>query len=1599
MALLTRRGTPIRRRSFIPRDQFGDLQADIFASGASAQIRQVESEDFERTAAFEMDRLRAQQQYQKSEDPGIYNIPGVKGLWEGTGTALSGALDILGRPAQAVSGAVLAVQEGRPFWEGVGEGFWNQKEDLNFATVLENAGMEHELSRNVLGFVLDAVTDPLNIFMVAKVRTVTKALARGTTGPIAAIPIRSKTLGERADIVTAPARRRVARLFGGRLGAGAGPTLWELRRAYKGDSDALKLIGQWEQLDRNAKRFVQDQHNLVQTELWNGLHAQRKADLLNPRVAGYLAKTDEEAERLADEFIEELQTNDGARRGIGEVLVRLRETLSENTELGLVMGEEKTGKRSLESLRREALRYDLAAREAEEFGVRGYYQPRSKDIVDIETFMDPEQGGIPDFRRGSDDPSALMRDRVFLSPGNEAASLVGLGSLVRWMRGQYGATLRGDVVERGALSKLSETWFGMVPTEALYYPKFYPGVEQVSQYTKKFKGSGLPFPDHVRQETLKTADAAIGAGVELDFAAAFAHDIVARRSGALYAQILDLATLEGLGHRAPLLFSDLKTAHVQLNLRLGQGLRAHLAGLRAQGTAIPTHTEANPMETLSRLWQQKASSGPRAEVGEDAASFVDEYTPWNQSAIDEKRARAFTEDEVEALEHLRRPFTKEELDVLEAAEDVYFATAVAPVGDVPRATWAVSGTGRVTSIRAPRPGDLETLRKAKNIKRKRTIWGKKAESEAKAARVAEELGDKGYTVTKDAKKRKAKAQSKAERLADDEILQEAEKILAIRQLPSAERNLVLKAETLRAKRGRLRFAPALTSEQSDLLASADEIMSGVGRDKRFAPDRRWDGPSDEDIEIIEEALAVRRKEEKLASRARGLLKRKDAEPELMAIRRKALIDYFESTPRTSDGVFTRGRGHQFALTDGQLDEVLADAGEVIDEGVSSWVLPEPVAASLNKFNDPYEMGGFLRTVDAFNAMWKPTVTVFPLFISFFTRNAIGLVHNLLLSGMGPQAVIQNQLRAWKMIKSGLHTQRGRLRVELDDTGRRKELAKDLSAKEKRHVDPESITKEMLKDAPDHIDLDMGETIREIQLNGGINVGSRDLQPLAVGAPGREGVFSEVAAASRGEAVFAGTRSPGPAAGVETFRGGGRSGVGTTVRKAWSALRGEDVGRLTPMERGKAALANYNESMFERLGFNLFGWGTTFNQSMDNSARMTHILWRLSKGDTIPEASRSAAKFIGDYTELGEATSAIAAVIPFFRWTRFNVPLQVEGLLTRPYVGSKLAAATGDSANEESLLAEGTSLPEWVLDRHHIVFGKTPEGRIQILRGLGLPIEDLNKIFTRTPVETWRNVLSEATPILRAPIEWATNKSFWTGEAIDEKDDLYGFYKRGYAWATAPGISQTLGDWLGISQVTNPDTGRVDYRSDNPMGMFVFASFFGRFAQTGDKIWRGIENREEAGWLNAVNLTTGVKISEVYPDRPPSTTLNEAVNASPYLRNLYDQYQNMPLYPQFESVQKSRDASRANVDIAAFRRVMEGAMARKVTWSEAAARWGELSADNRQGELLARQVKLNKWKRTGRKARTAFLRQHPSLRAALETNLTDHERNIALDVDA
>ena len=1372
-----------RRRSMITRDAFGSLQSDIFMRGADSGIRDMEASRFQKDTERELDQLKAQQQL--SQDPGIYNIPGVKGLWEGTGTVLGGVTDYLGRPAQAVSGAVLAVQEGRPFWEGVGEGLKDEKPDLNFATVFERAGMENELARNVLGFALDVALDPLNLLALGPVRSVAGKLIRGVSSPVAAIPLHGKTFGARTDALTLPVQRRLAKWFSPRIGAHeGGDTYWEVRRWARGNTEREAAVEKLIKHDRRLKNYRRNRDKLAQSEFYENLHEHRKQWALRDRGSlGPEALTDDQATRIADEFLDEIQTNDELARAIGRYMHHLRDDLDEVA--GLKKSEPLTDAIRNDEVAfaawrqraagRESMRYDIAAERLEQAGITG-------EIFKYADEVDRAQGQF---------------------------SMHGLGSLSRMVQANWGRRIagKGDEIVEGELRALTEKYLnpfgiGEFGTESFYIPKFFPSSHGVNQAVRKAKNSGLHEQVSDRaKESITTAEQM--ALFEPDFRVVFAHDIGARRMGIEASKIINddvLKTMSAHGGSTPIGADEIAGRIQDLTAR-------------SKDTALFQHGDIG----IRALYDQWRSSVP---------------TPLIHAA-----------DEVDAFLHRNGVMSE------------------APV----------------------------------------------------------------YTADERA------------------ILSQADEIL--RQVDDIERYAALTHRPyVRGEPGDLFIRTSSSQDKAILLRAAELRKARTVRDKAYGEMR----------------------------------------------------NILLSTPRQGEDIYIRGKGNSLLLSGEEAEELSRAAGRAMPTAVSkeeTWILPKPIAQSLNKFNDPLEMTGFLKAVDSFNAIWKPTVTVFPLFVSFFTRNAIGLVHNLMLSGMGPRAIYGNGLRAGQLMKGGTFNKHGRITIDLSDEGHRRVVARA------NNVEPDMVTEEMLRTSGSRRDFSLQEALREMYLNGGLNVGSRGIQPLELGAAGRTGGFAEAAASLRGEAAFGSMGpTPGPEAGVEAFRGA-RGGVGTTLRKAYSAIRGEEAARLTSMERTKAAIANYGRSMTEQHGWNPFGYGTTANQAMDNHARLTHILWRLKQGDEIPEASRSAAKYVGDYTELGAATTQLASVIPFFRWTRFNVPLQVEGLLTRPYIGSKLAAVTGDEAMQEQLATEGATLPDWVLDRHHIVMGKTKEGRLQIIRGLGLPIEDLNKLFSRTGSETFKNILSEATPILRVPFEGlALNYSFFTGEPIDDDSDLYGFYRRGYAWATAPVVSQSLNRFLQVKREVNPDTGRVSYRSDNPMGMYVWASFFGRFSQTFSKVIEGVESREEVGFGTAVSLLTGVKNSEVFPDRPPTTSLDEALTASPYLQNLHREYQQISIYPQFNNAEKSRQASRGIASINQFRRVRELAVGRKVRWAEAARLYGAMSESHREEELAARMVKSRGRKRAGLKQRAAFRKRHPAYDLALAQNLTDHEKSIALDSD-
>jgi len=449
---------------------------------------------------------------------------------------------------------------------------------------------------------------------------------------------------------------------------------------------------------------------------------------------------------------------------------------------------------------------------------------------------------------------------------------------------------------------------------------------------------------------------------------------------------------------------------------------------------------------------------------------------------------------------------------------------------------------------------------------------------------------------------------------------------------------------------------------------------------------------------------------------------------------------------------------------------------------------------------------------------------------------------------------------------------------------------------------------------------------------------------------------------------------------------GQKGFWGGMRRLVGMAKGEKIPVQTPMELMKARLADYGASYWKRHGFHFFAHGTTANQSMDNAARYTYILWRIAEGDTVAEAAQTAAKFIGNYTELGAATGQIASLVPFFRWTRYSVPLEVEALLTRPYVGAKVSMLTGEEAAKEQMNAEGSTLPEWVLERHHVLLGEDEDGRQRIIYGLGLPIEDLNKIFAITPANTVQNMLSELSPIIRFWIEWPMNQSFFTGEPVNDKDSLHSFYRRAWNWtADFPGLK----DWLQVSKEVSPTTGETFYRCDNPVAMYTLASFFGRFGNVGAKGWDAIENRSHFG-MQAWNLLTGMKMTNVFPESP-SISFEELKTTNPFIRSLWQDYSAIPLYPQLQDPQVSQQAARAINKINSVRLVMERTFGREVTWEEAASRYGEY---DQPGEALARMVKRMGWTQRGRADRQAFLRVNPKLHQAM-SGLSPEELEVAL----
>lgn len=230
--------------------------------------------------------------------------------------------------------------------------------------------------------------------------------------------------------------------------------------------------------------------------------------------------------------------------------------------------------------------------------------------------------------------------------------------------------------------------------------------------------------------------------------------------------------------------------------------------------------------------------------------------------------------------------------------------------------------------------------------------------------------------------------------------------------------------------------------------------------------------------------------------------------------------------------------------------------------------------------------------------------------------------------------------------------------------------------------------------------------------------------------------------------------------------------------------------------------------------------------VENRLRLPLFVDRLIKGDAPEQAAKQVFQFHFDYAPealTGFEKDVMKRLLPFYRWTRGNIPLQLEQMVKQPGKYAAIGKLLGNlQSDKQKAKDEFAALPPYMREGLPVRLGEK-NGFSQYLYGLGLPVEDINRLWKGDAKRTVASMVGELSPILKYPIEVGTGQNLFTGEPIEQNNRVYPFIN------SIPGLR----DWLGVTEHKNKD-GSLSYRGDAYKLHFLNTAL-GRFYTTAGKL--------------------------------------------------------------------------------------------------------------------------------------------------------------------
>jgi hypothetical protein len=212
-----------------------------------------------------------------------------------------------------------------------------------------------------------------------------------------------------------------------------------------------------------------------------------------------------------------------------------------------------------------------------------------------------------------------------------------------------------------------------------------------------------------------------------------------------------------------------------------------------------------------------------------------------------------------------------------------------------------------------------------------------------------------------------------------------------------------------------------------------------------------------------------------------------------------------------------------------------------------------------------------------------------------------------------------------------------------------------------------------------------------------------------------------------------------------------------------------------------------------------------------------------------EAAENTFKALFDYSDKTQLTDKIRNFVPFFIWTRKNLPLQIGNLLSVP---SKTIIKTVDNINTNrpsNKEIDKRFQSDYLNNSPNMQVGEN-QGKPQyiLLEGL-LPLFDLSRIgrvLTGNTQVILDDMVKDITPMIKTPIELATNRSFATHQDLSKSQ----FGTTEYLGKNiSPKLKAILDDWrvfgtinkgINIAKLVSKDA--MSVQPDKNIGKMIFS---------------------------------------------------------------------------------------------------------------------------------------------------------------------------------